>query len=58
MIPVTDGWVPCPACGRNHRLLKIRPDTEAKRLVVYCRSCKREIELDIDKGESVKRHGQ
>lgn len=70
LLPVHDHWVACPGCTRNKRLLKIRPDTEARRFVAYCRSCKREIILDIDKGErvrcrldtdkgeSVKRHGQ
>ena len=38
--------------------MKVRPDTEARSLQVFCRSCKREIILDIDKGERVKLHGQ
>lgn len=58
MVPVNEHWVTCPGCRKNKKLLKIRPDTEARSLVIYCRGCKREIVLDIDKGESVKRHGQ
>lgn len=55
MIPVDQGWITCPACRRNHRLLRISPDTEARNLRVYCRTCKMEIILDIDRGQSVKR---
>ena len=38
--------------------MKVLPETEAKSLQVLCRTCKREIILDIDKGERVKLHGQ
>lgn len=51
---VKDGWITCP-CGRNHRLLRITDSTEALGLPVYCRTCKREIILDIERGQSVKR---
>ena len=55
MLRVTGGWVTCPECGRNHRLLRIEPDTEADCLPVYCRTCRREIKLHIERGPSVKR---
>lgn len=57
-ITVRDGWVTCPDCGRNHRLLYVSPETVAKNLQVYCRVCKREIILDIEMGQSVKRQSQ
>lgn len=57
LLPVKEHWVACPECRDKH-LLKIRPETEAKCLQAYCRRCRREILLDIEKGESVKRHGQ
>lgn len=50
-----DGWLTCPECGRNHRLLRITDATEANSLPVYCRTCRREIILDIARGQSVKR---
>lgn len=53
-----DGWLTCPVCGRNHRLLRIGPETTAHGLPVYCRTCRSEIILDIDKGQSVKRQSQ
>lgn len=50
---VRDGWITCPACRRNRRLLRIREDTEAKNLQVFCRMCRSEIIVDIRRGESV-----
>ncbi|MUU13070.1 MAG: hypothetical protein EP146_18270 [Oscillibacter sp.] len=38
-IVVKDGWITCPECGRNHRLLRITRETEAHGLPVYCRTC-------------------
>ncbi len=54
-LSVKDGWIACPVCRRNKRLLRIDAETEARSLPVYCRSCKQEIILDIDRGQSVKR---
>lgn len=52
---IKDGWITCPVCKRNHRLLRIDDSTEARSLPVYCRTCRREIVLDIERGQSVKR---
>ncbi len=50
-----DGWITCPECRRNHHLLRITDETEAKSLPVYCYDCKKTIILDIDRGQSVER---
>lgn len=42
---VRDGWIECPYC--HHKLLRVKPETQAKSLPVYCRVCKREIIIDI-----------
>lgn len=52
---VKGGWITCPVCQRNHTLVRIRDDTEAKNMPVYCRTCRTEIILDIARGQSVKR---
>lgn len=44
-------WVFCPICGGKTRT-KIRPDTEAKNLIVFCPKCKRESVVDIKDMES------
>ena len=54
-LTVKDGWIACPNCRRNKRLLRITADTEARGLPVYCRDCKAEIILDIARGQSVER---
>lgn len=54
-LTVKDGWLICPNCKRNHRLLRVEPETQARGLPVYCRDCKTEIILNIDRGQSVKR---
>ena len=55
---VKNGWVSCPYCARNTRLMRVLPETAGRSIQVFCRTCKREIVLDIDKGERVKLHGQ
>ena len=54
-LTVKDGWIACPNCRRNKRLLRIEADTEARGLPVYCSDCKPEIILDIARGQSVER---
>ena len=57
IIHVKDGWVQCPICKRNKRLLRVSPQTKATALPVYCYDCKTEIILDIE-GLSVERRSQ
>lgn len=48
------GWVYCPVCGRSPklrrggRLLRVRMDTKAQNLPLYCSSCKREYIVNIN----------
>lgn len=47
------GWIYCPVCGASSklrskgRLLRVRYDTMAKNLPLYCSNCKREYIVDI-----------
>lgn len=52
-LTVKDGWLHCPMCRRNKKLLRIEEDTEAYGLPVYCTYCKREIILNIARGQRV-----
>lgn len=54
MLTVRNGWVACPRCGpnKNGRLMKIRSDTQGRKIVTYCRICKNEILIDINKGRA------
>lgn len=46
--PKAGGWLTCPKCRRNKRLLRVRAGTVADELPVYCRDCKTEIVLHIE----------
>lgn len=56
-IIATNGWVQCPICRRNKKLLRISEETRAKGLPVFCRDCKHEVILNIE-GQSVERRSQ
>ena len=53
-----DGWLICPVCRMNRRLMRIEPDAEATGITVFCRRCKNEIRLNVKKGEGFKSEGQ
>ena len=52
-----EGWVTCPICRRNRRVLRVLPDTRAENLQVFCRTCKNEIIVNIENGECYKSRG-
>lgn len=51
MLVVKDGWLQCPVCRANRRLLRIAPGCKATGLAVFCRKCKTEIKIDIAQGQ-------
>lgn len=54
IMPTSRGWILCPYCNGSKRLQRIKPETRATDLPVYCRNCKREYIVNID-GQSVYR---
>lgn len=58
ILTVKDGWLTCPRCRKNHRLMQVRPDTQGKNLIAYCRTCKNEILIDVEKGACFESQGQ
>lgn len=42
-------WVLCPACGEKTRL-KMRADTEAKHIPLFCPKCKTQTLINIHEG--------
>lgn len=57
MLTVRDGYLVCPTCRRNKRLMKINPDAAAERITVYCRDCKTEHKIDIENGRCFESRG-
>ncbi len=51
-IRARDGWLTCPLCKQNKKLLRVHADTEARNLEVFCRYCRRAVILDITQGQS------
>ena len=58
LLAVKDGYLVCPTCRRNKRLLKIAPDTFAVRMTAYCRDCKTEHIVDIEQGQCFESRSQ
>ena len=58
LLAVEDGYLICPACRRNRKLLPVSPSTEATNLEVWCRTCKRRIKLDIHQGQCFESQGR
>ena len=57
-LSVKNGWISCPFYKRNHRLMRVLPETQARNLEVFCRDCKSTIILDIDQGQRVELRSQ
>lgn len=58
MLTVRGRWLECPTCRRNRQMMQIRPDTEGRNIVAFCRMCKTEHVVNIVKGECFESYGQ
>ncbi len=58
MLTVRNGYLECPTCHRNRRLMQILPNTSGRNLVVFCRDCKTEHIVDIEGGQCFESRGR
>lgn len=58
ILTVKDGYLVCPRCRQNNRVMKINPDTTARHAVAFCRRCKAEIIVDISEGQCFESRSQ
>ncbi len=58
MLTVKDGYLVCPRCRQNKRVMKINRDTRAEHVVAFCRMCKAEIIVNIDEGQCFESRSQ
>lgn len=58
MLTVKDGYLVCPRCRINRKVMRILPTTTASDLQIFCKSCKSEILIDIVEGKCYESRGQ
>ena len=58
ILTVENGWLTCPRCRRNRRVLRITPKTFGRNVVAFCRDCKWEGEIDIREGQCFESRSQ
>lgn len=58
ILTVKDGWLECPNCHRNKRMMRVLPNTSGRNLVVFCRDCKTEHIVDIVEGRCLEGRGR
>lgn len=51
-LQVDNGFLICPRCHRDRKIVKITPTTAAKNLEVMCKFCKFKFSIDIERGQS------
>lgn len=57
MLTVRDGYLECPYCKAS-RVQRVRQETVARGLQVFCRKCKHEIIVDMQSGQCYLSRGQ
>ncbi len=52
ILKIENGFLICPRCRRNKRLLRVTKGTKAEQIAVYCSTCKGEFLIDIEDGRA------
>lgn len=50
LLTVRDGFLLCPICRQNKKLLPVLPTTSGSDIVCYCQKCKHRVIVNIDHG--------
>lgn len=50
LLTVRDGYLICPVCRQNKKLLPVLPETSGRNIAVYCTKCKHRTIVNIDNG--------
>lgn len=50
LLTVRDGYLVCPVCRQNKKLLPVLPTTSGRNIVCYCTKCKHRTIVNIDSG--------
>ena len=58
ILTVERGFLVCPKCRRNRRVMKISPITVAHNVVAFCRDCKWEGFVNILEGRCFESRSQ
>lgn len=58
LLPMRNGFLICPYCRRNKKLMRIPPKSEGRGLVAWCKDCRREVKFDIFAGQSFESRSQ
>ena len=58
ILTVKNGYLVCPRCRLNTRVMKIAPTTFARNAVAFCRSCKWEGLVNIQEGQCFESQSQ
>lgn len=58
LLTVKGGYLVCPTCRRNKRVMRVPQDAVATRVVAYCRDCKREHIVDMEQGQCFESRSQ
>ena len=51
MLTVRDGYLICPVCRQNRKLLPVLPSTSGRDIVAWCSKCKHRTIVNIDHGQ-------